>query len=376
MKVWFLNLICLLHFIDANCQSSRQGFDKSVVFKYVGNQDLVDGNPIGGINNKFKPQYNSTIKYDYHVNNVKELRSALVKAKSGDVVFIDGSAQIDLSKLTPLVINRGITLMSNRGQNGSMGARLFTTSAGVRPMIQINGDNIKLFGLRIDGGDMNVYPNGQKVLNDKTKRNTYGRPVTEGISSKFSNLEICNCEIYGWSHAGIFLFGGANNINIHHNYIHGNKRFGLGYGIGLKNAQAIIKGNLFDDNRHDIAGTGDIGTSYEACFNIVIGDKDDHLFDMHGGADRRDNTNIAGTSIKIYSNYFYTRSGTRSVVIRGVPQKTALIYDNTIIQARKIVESRSLKLGVSTEKLINGFIGQRNSFGNIKESNNKIISAD
>ncbi|NQD70233.1 DUF1565 domain-containing protein [Sphingobacterium shayense] len=363
---FFLSFFCL------KCTS--QTFNKSAIFKYVPNNGVYGGNHIGGVQSDFKPSYDMKIAYDFKVTSVKGLLEALRNAKAGQVVFVDGTIELELSNAVPLNINAGVTLMSDRGRGGSHGALLKATKAGVRPMIKIGGKNTKIIGLRIYGGDSNIYPNGKKIIRDKNKRNTYGRPVTEGISSKYSNLEIGNCEISGWSHAGIFISDGASDINIHHNYIHGNKRHGLGYGVALKGASATIQANLFENNRHDVAGTGEIGTSYYAHHNIVIGDKDDHLFDMHGGKDRKDNTNIAGTSINISNNYFYTRKGTRAIVIRGIPQRPAIISGNIILQSAKEVESISLRVGVSSEQVLKGFIGQRNSFGNIEEKNNRIIS--
>jgi len=47
---------------------------------------------------------------------------------------------------------------------------------------------------------------------------------------------------------------------------------------------------------------------------------------MRGGRDRKDVTDIAGTSIEIYQNTF--RAPQTAVVIRGVPQDKCEIYHN------------------------------------------------
>jgi hypothetical protein len=47
---------------------------------------------------------------------------------------------------------------------------------------------------------------------------------------------------------------------------------------------------------------------------------------MHGGRDRKDGTNIAGTSIEIYNNTF--RAQKTPVVIRGVPQDKCEVHHN------------------------------------------------
>ena len=45
-----------------------------------------------------------------------------------------------------------------------------------------------------------------------------------------------------------------------------------------------------------------------------------------GGRDRNDGTDIAGTTIQIYSNTFLTERLT--IKIRGVPEREASVYNN------------------------------------------------
>ena len=47
---------------------------------------------------------------------------------------------------------------------------------------------------------------------------------------------------------------------------------------------------------------------------------------MHGGRDRKDGTDIAGTSIEIYNNTF--RAPTTPVKIRGVPEEKCDVHHN------------------------------------------------
>jgi hypothetical protein len=47
---------------------------------------------------------------------------------------------------------------------------------------------------------------------------------------------------------------------------------------------------------------------------------------MHGGRDRNDGTDIAGTSIEIHHNTF--RTPQTPVKIRGVPQETCEVHHN------------------------------------------------
>jgi len=114
---------------------------------------------------------------------------------------------------------------------------------------------------------------------------------------------------------------------IHNNNIHHNQRHGLGYGVCIDNAQALIEANIFNWCRHAIAATGKPTTSYEARYNMVLEKFNGHCFDMHGGKDRKDGTDIAGDKIVIHHNTFKAVNNS-SIVIRGVPRIGAEIYNN------------------------------------------------
>jgi hypothetical protein len=113
---------------------------------------------------------------------------------------------------------------------------------------------------------------------------------------------------------------------VHHNFIHHCQYNGLGYGVSHAGAQSLIECNQFDCNRHSIAGTGQPSCSYEARNNVELGTSLSHCFDMHGGRDRHDGTEVAGTTILIHHNTF--RAPQRPVCIRGVPQDGCRVFRN------------------------------------------------
>ncbi|MDP6040044.1 MAG: hypothetical protein QGG64_15955 [Candidatus Latescibacteria bacterium] len=118
--------------------------------------------------------------------------------------------------------------------------------------------------------------------------------------------------------------------HIHHNFIHHNQYNGLGYGISHNTSESRIAYNLFNTNRHSIAGTGRPGSGYEACHNIELGQSLSHCFDMHGGRDRKDGTTIAGTYMNIHHNTFLCPK--TAIVIRGIPEQQADIHHNWFYQ--------------------------------------------
>ena len=120
-------------------------------------------------------------------------------------------------------------------------------------------------------------------------------------------------------------------------YFHHNQRYGLGYGVCLNESEALIEANLFNWNRHAIAATGAPGTRYEARYNVVLDWSNNHSFDMHGGIDRGDGTEIAGKWVKIHHNTF--RSQDNAVVIRGRPTEAAEIHHNWFIRGRHVSDT-------------------------------------
>jgi hypothetical protein len=298
-----------------------------------------------------------SVKNKYLVRNKAELLNAIKTAKNNDLIYINDSAKIDLSDNNKIVIPGGVTLMSGRDQNSSKGALLYTKSLDAILFI-VGGENVHFLGLRISGPDtLKRTIQMAQLLKEGGHKSYYSIPVSRGIQSYFSRTEISNCEIWGWSHAAVFLKSN-NNINcdsnyIHDNYIHHNQRSGLGYGICLDNASALIERNIFDWNRHSIAGTGRPFTSYEARNNVVKENSSSHAFDMHGGKDRKDNTDIAGSKILIHDNTFYLTSKP-DVVIRGIPLIDCLVFNNIFSQ-----KDSSL------------CIKQVNAIGNMKVYNNK-----
>ncbi|WP_188752628.1 hypothetical protein [Parapedobacter defluvii] len=291
----------------------------------------IDGELAGGLANG-KPMFNFKVGTpDFVVRTKDQLLKALADAKSGSIVYVDDDVEIDLSGQKNITIRSGITLASGRGKvEGALGALIKTSTAGTSPLF-VCGSNVNIFGLRFYGGDKDIY-HGNKKYEGKNAvyENTYKVPVSIAIKTNYPNLEVKNCEFYGWTHAAISLQKGADNAKILYNYIHHNRRVGLGYGVNLDGVFALIKGNVFDYNRHDIAGTGIPGTGYEACYNVFLQNGTSHSVDMHGGKDRNDNTDIAGTKINVYNNTFVLFPDRKAVVIRGKPSKLANIKNNTV----------------------------------------------
>jgi hypothetical protein len=274
---------------------------------------------------------------EYIVNDLDSLLEALSKARAGQTVFIPGETVIDLTariyiEQLVLQVPAGVTLAGNRGAGGSLGALLTSDALKTPVVIRALGPDVRITGLRLCG------PNPKRYL-DHHRRSFgpggegpayyYKLPTSNGITTTHPRLEVDNCEISGFSHAGVDLATGEGH-RIHHNYIHHCQYQGLGYGVCHDTASSVLEHNLFNWNRHSIAGTGRPGSSYVARHNVELGESLSHCFDMHGGRDRQDGTDIAGTRIEIHNNTF--RAGQTPVVIRGVPQENCEVYHNWFVK--------------------------------------------
>lgn len=300
--------------------------------------------PIGGGEN-----YAQIIKKgdaDHIVTTLEELHSVFQEVKEDEVIFIPEGVEIDLSKGGPLEVTvSNITIASNRGYKSSKGALLYTNGFDDRRMINIMGNSVRITGLRIEGPDKKV----RKVRDDF--------PRVSGIyTNGFENLEVDNCEIFGWSFGGVVLRD-AKDSYIHHNYIHRNRRTGLGYGIALYSydtpTNVLVEGNYFTANRHSIAGSGQLGVSYEARYNYVRRNTSSHSFDMHGDHENPGSgSHFAGNEINIHHNTFFVKN--QSIVIRGIPQQGASIHNNNFMRTKQ-----------------DEAIRQKNYFGNMHVHNNR-----
>lgn len=285
--------------------------------------------PIGGGNG----YTNLVTAGDYTVQDLDSLLDALSQARAGQVIFIPGETEIDLTarihiEQIVLRIPEGVTLAGNRGHNGSQGALLTSDALNTPAIIRTAGPNVRITGLRIQGPCPKRYLDHHKrAFGPGGGRHEYYYkfPTSNGIVAEHPRLEVDNCVVSAFAHGGVFLTAGDGH-HIHHNYIHHCQYNGLGYGVSHRSASSVIEYNLFDWNRHSIAGTGQPGCGYVARHNVELGVSLSHCFDMHGGRDRKDGTDIAGTSIEIYNNTF--RAPTTPVKIRGVPEEKCDVHHN------------------------------------------------
>ena len=209
-------------------------------------------------------------------NEANALIDAIENAQDGDVVFVRGNAQIDLTGYSNILVPGGVTIASDRGRNGSNGARLWTDQYNTRPLFRTDGDHIRFSGLEIAG------PN--PFMGD----HHYAAPIelrSDAIRTTHDFLEVDNCNLWGFGYAGVNFSDNANQGYVHHNYMHHTQLAGLGYSIVINQSDVLIEANRFNNGRHHIASSGRPGSSYEARYNLILENANSHHFDMHGARD-------------------------------------------------------------------------------------------
>jgi len=277
--------------------------------------------------------------YDFTVSDYTGLKKALDQAKAGQTVFIDSQSKIDLTgKEGTLILKDSINLVSSGTLPEDYGALLFTSmqylnnsNSGIKPLIIITGNRAHIMGLRIRGADTATHESFvDSLIKAGGDQAQYKLPLCRGLEIHAKNAEIDHCELYGWSHAAMEFESGSGG-KVHDNYIHHNQRYLLGYGISVDSAKVLIYNNLFDFNRHSIAGRGAAGCSYEAYNNTILGHCISYAFDMHGGDDRGDGTDLAGDTVSIHDNTFYLWER-RGILINGVPSRALIVQNNKFLQ--------------------------------------------
>lgn len=360
IKNYWFPFIAMLFFTEATAQ------DKGQVAYGVGDARSYNGIKVGGV------YYNNTGKRfleknaDFVVTTKQELVTAIKSAKNGDVIYLPSSTQLDMTGYSNLKLNDGIQLIGDKDINN--GPLIYVKKGQTDPLFIISGSNVVISGIRFFGPDeFNKKGNAQftkeKLAFYTSRSKKTGVPLetyrkmyaiepmkcflAENQNKKIT-FEINNCEFQGWPHAGIMIGKNAKG-NICFNYIHNNKHYGLGYGVCLTWGTAIIQGNYFNDNRHSIAGTGAKGSGYEASYNIVGPLGTAQAFDMHGGKDRGDGTNIAGSYVVIHNNEFEIENN--AIVIRGIPEKGAKIYKNIFRSNIKNIEDHFVQQWYTNGKI-------------------------
>jgi hypothetical protein len=231
------------------------------------------------------------------------------------------------------------------------GPRLYTTGRP-KPLFRVhcpvaNMDaNVRFEGFRLQG------PHYDSMEGDEN--------LERGIEiDNCANVEISNMELSGFSGTAVYVHGidglqVGPAVRVRDSYIHNNQHVGgNGYGVDVgPGASVHIERNVFDFNRHAIAASGKVGTTYVAAHNLVLagGGQHDkwynhytHQFDIHGDDNCPSwipgswdehiwNCGRAGDGAVFRDNAFQYAND-HAIKIRGVPRRGVNFYGNVFPHA-------------------------------------------
>ncbi|MDO8682762.1 MAG: formylglycine-generating enzyme family protein [Armatimonadota bacterium] len=302
--------------ISAKLPLSRKG-----AAAYIGKDAIGGGNGYSRMINRSQAKYVAS--------NIVELKSVLALAKAGEIIYIADNAKIDASaERKSFIVPGGVTIAGNRGRNGSPGPVIFTNWQDCYPLFITGGPGIRFTGLRVQGPDTEIRATGDDIIRNAV-----------GIVVNHPDFEQDNCEVLGWTAAATTFDSAGPGGRVHHCYIHNNRRAGNGYGVYVHMSYVAIEANKFDNNRHDVAGSGRAKSSYRACYNISNASEPftSHAFDMHGNHNSRGPNEVvehtAGDSIVIAHNTFKSCRPRIYIAIRGKPRQGVIIHDNVFENA-------------------------------------------
>jgi hypothetical protein len=333
---------------------------------------------------------------DYVVETADEMEAALGNASSGDVVWVASDAAIDATGRM-FQVPGGVTVASDRGENGSSAGRLYKTepTAPEYAIFETLGDGCRFTGLHLHGGEEGFW-----TLEDKGVDHVYDYGLSLGVlvRNDAHGTEIDNCLLHGFTYCGIRLgwfSDSPRQTYIHHNDIVDIPAPNLGYGITIWDADPLIEYNYFDATRHAVAGHGGSLMSHYVFRHNLCGPRTRlHVIDMHGG----ENTDVemdceivdwltqyvdnwvAGQGMTVENNVVLATVSMRpdsdypqgGVVVRGVPADTVEVRNNWFFQPSPPFSDHS----VNDEASQTGFDGDAvvqwytNHYCNIETSNN------
>ena len=272
--------------------------------------------------------------------------------------------KLDFGGRKNIVVSSFRTLRAAPGCERSLrklGPLVFSPLRGGGPLFVIRGDDVEFSGFRLQGPESGLGTDengGAKGIQIVPWGCDSGQPncVLPGLQ----HVAISNMEISQWDTAGVevkdvhgpsSVLGRLWNTNVGavhivDNFIHDNRHTHIGYGVVVSDgAYALIERNVFNQNRHAIAGsskdtTGRDFSGYRARDNLILPGGGlhcagpvcwhTHIIDMHG--DDSDclmdhNCGNAGETMIIERNTVLYTNG-KAIGIRGNPVDKAVVDHN------------------------------------------------
>ncbi|MDL5361338.1 hypothetical protein [Halalkalicoccus sp. NIPERK01] len=248
----------------------------------------------------------------------------ILDSRTEGVVWVPDDVELDLAPHTYHL--RGETVLaSDRGLDGSPGAKLFTREKGVRSHAWAGGgatgvfhvhDDARLTALRLIGPQIDYFDNPRmpgyipfppQDTYAERKAQVYSPNRARGMVVYDSGVEIDNIELAGWANQGMYLGArewSAGTPSIHHIDGHNCMKTSAGYVIDVVRGHPTITDSYFNAARHPLCGFGheDGGYTLENClFGPTFSS---HILDMH-----RVGNNMSGSDDPEHREWKYRAGG-------------------------------------------------------------------
>lgn len=341
--------------------------------------DALEFSPIGG--GKGTPNTLKVTREDADV--VVHTRDQLVEHADdrGKVIFIPSSVSIDLTTTTLTV---RATIASDRGVGDSEGALLYSNAkgtsshawngGGANGNLQLHSGG-RLTGLRYRGFAWNYWNNVEHpgyipfAPGDTLSKRSAWRATrsARGIYIRSSNVQIDNCEVYGWSYSAIHCGTTTSSYSptILYCHFHDNMLTSAGYAIEVLRGRATFRHCYFNGHRHAIAGFGfsDGGFEVENC---VFGPSvSSFQIDMHG---LHNNFSAAKTVSDPNSEWYHGQAGGRMIVRNCTHLYTHVIRDANFDQGRPCA-AVSIR-GIPSPRKGTGILLENNAYAHRSQGKN------
>jgi hypothetical protein len=288
-----------------------------------------------------------------NVTMPRQLTDALASSFNGALAVQN---DLDLTGAQEVIVHSCQSIVGNRGKLDE-GPMIFDRQDAEHVLFDLQGNDIRIEGLRFRGPadgnrSINLPPSTAMVVKSDYASGSKGR----------RNV-ISGNEFFNWRGAGVEVavldgrpqVADAGDILVSKNFFHHNSRDGAGYGVVISAGYAKIVGNVFNYNRHAIAGSGSEGSGYLAYYNFVQqgGYTEDACkwgvcanywnqhFDMHGSGEH----GYGGTAGEYMDIAFNTFRGEQTygvplpgleetrpaLMLRGVPTLGADFHENLLV---------------------------------------------
>jgi Right handed beta helix region len=264
------------------------------------------------------------------VSNLQELKDALLQAKPYAVIWIASGARIELPVRGLIEITKPVTLKGQPADSGKSLPIIYSNNIGCDPAIIVRADHVTFESINFCGPDSSIREQQMAQLSRENKY--YSLPYSYALHIEGSNSTVRKCNFSGWSYSAIALREGTGHL-VERCSISYCRRSGLGYGVSLLNAEASIKHNYFDFNRHDIAGSGSPKCGYVVEKNYFGANGNGHSVDMHTNPDTA--LVVAGKYIIIRENTFHTPKEKNAIFIGTSPLGKCVVQGNNFINLTK-----------------------------------------